>query len=132
MWYMIYNTATGLPLSDCSAEPVNLPSGQSYVQTSLTTDRPSGVWDPATRSFQPVSPQPVYLTMREYLNRFTDVEYLSILEAAKTDAVLNAAYARLNLLKEVKINGERTIAIVSKLETDGIIGPGRAAEVLSV
>lgn len=70
------------------------------------------------------------LTKLEYLRRFTPEERVTIREAAKTNPVLADYLAMMELAEEINAGDADTIAAVNLLEAVGLIGAGRANEVL--
>lgn len=125
-WYNLIDKKSGKLISNSSV-PIEPGAGRIVVETY---DR-DGLWNPTTRQYDPRPAPDVMISMREYLNRFTQDEYLAIIAAKKSDPVLEASYERLSLLDEVKISGARTKAVLEGLESAGIIKSGRAAEILN-
>jgi len=83
----------------------------------------------------PDEPVPVptsrILTKLEYLRRFTTEERVAIREASKTNPVLEDYLAMMELAEEIDTGDADTIAAVNMLEQVGLIGAGRASEVLN-
>ena len=84
-------------------------------------------------SQKPVVQQPAerILTKLEYLRHFSAEERITIRTAAKTNAVLEDYLSMLELAEEIDTNDPDTIAAVQMLEQVGLIGAGRASEVLN-
>ena len=83
----------------------------------------------------PDEPVPVptsrILTKLEYLRRFTTEERVAIREASKTNPVLEDYLAMMELAEEIDTGDADTIGAVNMLEQVGLIGAGRASEVLN-
>jgi hypothetical protein len=77
------------------------------------------------------TPTPVtVLTKLEFMNRFTDLELVTLYSAAKTSVPLEIWLEKFKLASEVDITDQRTIDGIAALETVGILAVGRAAEIL--
>lgn len=70
------------------------------------------------------------MTKLEYLRRFTQAERIAIREAAKVSPVLEDYLQLLELATEINTGDADTIAAVTMLEQAGLIGTGRAQEIL--
>lgn len=85
--------------------------------------------------YTPDDPVPVptsrVLTKLEYLRRFTGEERITIRTAAKSNAVLEDYLSMLELAEEINTGDADTIGAVNMLEQVGLIGVGRANEVLN-
>mgnify|MGYP001766078236 CR=1 FL=1 len=79
----------------------------------------------------PPAPTSVILTKLEYLRRFTQAERVTIREAAKVNPVLEDYMALLELATEIDTGDADTIVAVNMLEQAGLVGPGRAQEILN-
>lgn len=90
-----------------------------YDHTEYTPDEPAHTATSRT------------LTKLEYLRRFTTEERVTIREVAKTNPVLEDYLAMLELAEEINTGDADTIAAVTMLEQVGLIGAGRANEVLN-
>lgn len=73
---------------------------------------------------------PQRLTRLQFLSRFTDEEMQSIVAAADTSPALKAALLKWQTAEGIVLTDPTTIAGVQALEIAGLIGEGRAAEVL--
>jgi len=71
------------------------------------------------------------ITKLEYLRRFTSNERIAIRTAALSNAVLNDYMALLELAQEVNLDDPDTVSACQMLEQAGLIGAGRAAEILA-
>lgn len=80
---------------------------------------------------EPAKPTQRPITKIAFMERFTDEELAAIYAAAKADVRVEVWMDKLRLASEVDLDDPRTIAGVQALETMGLIGEGRAAEVLS-
>ena len=74
---------------------------------------------------------PRTLTKLEYLRRFTAEERITIRTVAKSNPTLEDYLALMELAEEVNIGDADTVAAVQLLEQAGLIGVGRAEEILN-
>jgi len=77
-----------------------------------------------------VAPKPT-LTHRQFLSRFTTIEFKAIRQAAKTDADVDLFMYLFEKASEVNLNDADTIAGVNMLASKLIISAARAAEILA-
>lgn len=86
----------------------------------------------------PPEPPPVVrrLTKLQFIQRFTDAEFASVLAASHQDVQIEAWYEQFRLATpdadgtSVDLDDQRTQGGVMALEAFRLIGPGRAAEIL--
>jgi hypothetical protein len=81
----------------------------------------------------PVAPTPApvrVLTKLQYMNRFTDVELAGIYTAAKTVVSVEVWLEKFKLASEINLDDPATISGLQAMEAGGLIGMGRAAEIL--
>lgn len=71
-------------------------------------------------------------TKLEYLRRFSPAERIAIREAAKTVPALDDYLQLLELAEEVRSDDPDIIGALTMLEAVGLIGAGRANEILGV
>ena len=77
------------------------------------------------------APTSVVLTKREFIKRFTVEEYAGIKAAAEQNATLDYYWQMFMLAEEINTGDEDTVAGVTILEQAGLIGTGRAQEILN-
>ena len=70
-------------------------------------------------------------TKLEYLRRFTQAERIAIREAAKQSPALDDYLMLLELAEEVRSDDPDIISALTMLEAAGLIGTGRAGEILN-
>lgn len=70
------------------------------------------------------------LSPREFLKRFTPTEYATIKAATSANSVVDYYWQQLILASFVDLADPDTIGGVQALESAGLIGAGRAAEIL--
>lgn len=129
-WYYLYDATTGELKSESSA-PVVAPAGMAVLETAER--RPDGtVWDTETRAWV-AAPGPTRLPRGSFLLRFTPEEQAALDVAAGTRGTVASlfekwvAYANAG---EIDTQHPQLRALVQGLEAAGLIGPGRALEVL--
>lgn len=74
---------------------------------------------------------PRRLTHKGFSDRFTDAEMQAILAAAETNAALKTWWEKFKLASDINLDDPATQGGVQALEIAGLIGEGRAAEVLA-
>ena len=72
------------------------------------------------------------LSKIDYMGLFTDVELAGIYSAAKTVVQIEVWLEKFKLSADIDLRDPRTIAGVMALEQFGLIGTGRAAQILAV
>ena len=73
---------------------------------------------------------PRRLTHKGFSDRFTDAEMQAVLAAAETNAALKTWWEKFKLASDINLDDPATQGGVQALEIAGLIGEGRAAEVL--
>lgn len=73
---------------------------------------------------------PRRLTHKGFSDRFTDAEMQAILAACQANAALNAWWEKFKLARDINLDDPATQGGVQALEIAGLIGEGRAADVL--
>jgi hypothetical protein len=79
---------------------------------------------PAPEIKQPIS-------VLDFRNRFTQDEKIAIYTAAKSVVAIQVWIDDLASAKDVNVTHDQTIAGINALESAGLIGAGRAAEILA-
>ncbi len=94
---------------------------------------PSGKrWNGVTwEAYQPPAARKTKLTKLEAMERFTDQELADIYTAAKSSVQVEIWLEKFKAAQEIDLTNASFIAGVSSLEGAGLIGPGRAAEILA-
>lgn len=68
----------------------------------------------------------------EYMERFNDTELAAIYSAAKVNVAVEVWLKKFERSTEVNLDDPRTVAGVQALESAGLIGEGRANEILGL
>lgn len=71
------------------------------------------------------------LTVLAFRSRFTDAEKIAIYTAAQTEVAVRVWLDDLSVAQEVDLADQRIISGVNAMEFGGLIGAGRAQEVLA-
>lgn len=71
------------------------------------------------------------LTKLAYANRFTDAELAAIYSAAKVSVAVEVWLEKFKMSEFIDLTDQSTKDGVHALESNGLIGPGRAQEILS-
>ncbi len=133
-WFAVYSSITGRLVStgtvvdksdaDLAAE------GLAKKTLAFNPQVPTKRWNEASRDFDDVVPPKDKLDGGTFLRRFTVAEREDIFNAARTAKKLHAFIEMVKVAGVVDPNDPDMIAAVNRMETAGLIGPGRAAEVL--
>lgn len=136
--YVIYNVSTGADVSRTAllsaiADP--LPAGLSFKQ--VADPSPFFIWNPATLDFV-APPAPRVISKTEFVDRLTVAEHRSFFGAAhgslvngqKQNVVSFMMYLMV-LGDTVNLDGPSIVTGVNYLQTVGVLGAGRAAQVLA-
>jgi hypothetical protein len=76
-------------------------------------------------------PLPPVITKVAFRFRLTDAEYVAILTASKTDVAVEAWVSTFNMVSQVNLSDERTVAGLNVLVSEGLLTQERATEILS-
>ena len=71
------------------------------------------------------------ISVLDFRNRFTQAEKIAIYTAAKSVVAIQVWIDDLASAKDVNVTHDQTIAGINALESAGLIGAGRAAEILA-
>lgn len=96
----------------------------------IVTTYPSGATSRELR-FTPAEAPTRILTKLAYMNRFTDAELATIYTAAKSAVSVEIWLEKFKLASEVNLDDPYTIGGLQAMEAGGLIGAGRAAEILT-
>ena len=112
-----------------------------YMENGLLTHKiynKQDIIQPTVPTPAPISasiPPPIQstiLTKLEFVNRFTDVEFKSIISLSKTNEDIEFWYLKFNLATYIDVIDPLTIFGVQNLELIGILNTGRANEILRI
>lgn len=130
MWYAVYRAQDGGLVSQGTVVADPLPEG--LVAVALGEERPAGVWNPATRSFDPAPTAPREpLPVIDFMRRFGFVKEAQIRAAAKTDPMIETFLSRLNIVSTVNLDHPETTQGVGYLQQAGLLTAAEAAAVLA-
>jgi len=122
----LYDTETGRLISSTTLDIPDIPTGMAIKASSLT-----GTWNEGTLDFDPLPEQEVRLGKIEFLDLFTDTELDAILDAEETDKNVRRFLKKLDLADSIGMSNPSTIDGLNYMEAAGLIGAGRAAEILA-
>ena len=133
-WQAIWETTTGrlVSVGDVVTDP--LPAGLST--TVIGPSPPVGIWNVLTHTFDPAPVLKSVLILREFWQRFTQVERETLvnIQLTGTQNQKNKLTAFKDYLRDAGVadlNDAYIQAIVNLMETAGIIAVGRAAVILA-
>lgn len=122
MIYVVTNKATGAEVyryeSDAAVE---------WVGMEFSTHAHAELAVPAEPAPTPALGQ---ISKLSYMGRFTDAELASVYGAAKVSLAVEVWLERFKLSEFIDLSDPRTLAGLQALEANGLIGAGRALEIL--
>lgn len=71
------------------------------------------------------------ITRLDFMSRFTDTELVAIYSAAKSSVQIEVWLEKVKMATDISLTDPRTVSGIFALEQIGMIGPGRAKEVLT-
>jgi hypothetical protein len=97
---------------------------------------PGPYWTYKNGAFAPpvIPPAPVLpniISKVAFRFRMTDAEYVGVINAAKTDVEVQAWVETFNMVSQVNLSDERTVAGLNVLVSKGLLTQERATEILS-
>lgn len=104
-------------------------SSTSEISISKAELESTYTWVAESCSFQ-LLPKRV-ISKLEYMNKFTDEELAAIYTLAKSNIAIEIWLEKFKLAADINLDDPRTIVGVNALEYVGIIGAGRAQEILT-
>lgn len=102
-----------------------------YICVDDSTASPGDAWDGATFTKPEIQAAPRIISHREFLLKLTDVEFKAIRAASKVNADVDRYMYLFERSQGVAINDPDAISGLQALEAAGLIGPGRAAQILT-
>jgi len=66
----------------------------------------------------------------DFVNRFTDDEYVAILTASKTDVIVEAWFDKLYMSSQINLIDEKTINGINMLVSKGLLTEERSQQIL--
>jgi len=123
-WFAVYKISNGRLRSVGTVVADPLPAGLAKKDFGAT--RPEGDWNTTTLEFDPYPPRRRY-TVVALLRRFTRSERNAF--RASTDSAVSDFLFLLQLDDDLDADDPGLSKAIDMLESKGIIGPGRAAEI---
>lgn len=132
-YYVIDQTNNSLLyVSDCDFEPPNHFAANGhhvlYSPVSAQELQTRYEWDALSSTFVLKTAK---ITKREFIKRFTVVEYATIKQAATQNAALDYYWQLFMLAEFIDLADPDTLSGVYMLEQAGLIAAGRAREILN-
>lgn len=124
--YNLIETATGKLIADSYDPITKFSADRSVVETP---DR-KGIWNQSTLDYDP-RPIDRRISHTEFMARFTDEEKEDLVEAAKTIKKANTFIKMIPMMQIIDRDDTFIVDAVNGMGAVGIIGVGRAAEILS-
>lgn len=125
----LYETATGRLISSTVLDIPDIPQDMAVKVSSNT-----GIWNTSTLDFDPI-PENRTISKLDFIGRFTDPELEAIIskskEANSVGDKVGVFLKKLDVAENVDLDDPRLSTGVEGMETLGLIGIGRAAEILA-
>ena len=124
--YVLYELETGRAHSQ-SAEAFDNPNTDVYgiKETELT-----GIWNESTLDFEP-APVSKRMTTLEFMELFTDAEWVGVLDAARVSAQVELFVMKMTQAEFMDLNYQGTIDGINSLVSAGLLTAERAEAVLN-
>ena len=119
-----------------------LTTGRAHSQSSESFDNPderkwgiketdkSGIWNESTLDFDPI-PTSKRMTTLEFMELFSDAEWVGVLDAAKVSSQVNLFIMKMTQAEFMDLNYQSTIDGINGLSSAGLLTVERANEVLN-
>lgn len=120
MIYVVTNKATGAEVTRYAASG---PVAGDFPFTEFEHTEFSDDIEPV------IAPPPGQISKLAYMERFTDDELTAIYGAAKVSMAVAVWLEKFKLAEFIDLSDPRTLAGLQALESNGLIGPGRALEI---
>ena len=133
-WFAVYEIASGrlVSVGTSVADDATLAAnGLAKKVFAFDPNDPTKAWNETTQTFDDVPARKVALSLRGFLDRFTEIEREDLFDLILTNKQARGFVEYAKAGNEVDLNDAFVVTAVNRLETAGIIAPGRAAEVLS-
>ena len=108
----------------------------TWIDLEGVSPQPSPGWSYEDGVFTaPVLPEPPkmppIITKVAFRFRLTDLEYIGIMQAAKTEIIVAAWVETFNMVSQINLDDERTIAGIRQLVEFDLLTDNRAEEILT-
>lgn len=124
--FNLVEDSTGKLISQSALPITNIKSGYVVVETADN----SGTWNETTRGYDPIQLHRV-VTLKNFIFRFTDAEREALHVKVKTNEKAEEFVQTLKIIQSVDLDSGYIVGRVNLMETAGVIGTGRATEILS-
>ena len=125
-WYILVKDSSGRNVSESSV-PIIDPAPGYVVVESHTRE---GLWSAENRVFDPVQTHRV-ISLQDFIFRFTGAEREALHEKVKTNAKAEEFIQTLKIMQSVDLDSDYIIGRVNLMEQAGVVGRGRAEEILN-
>lgn len=128
--HCLYNATTNALLG-VDTVPITPQEGQATCALARETlpDFATEAWNPSVLNFQ--TKPDAQLSQVKFLKRFTPTEYEVIKTAAAVNGTVDYYFQLMMSADYVCVSDPDTVAGVTMLEQAGLLGSGRAAEILA-
>jgi len=129
MYYAVFRSSDRVLHSIERNIDAGLPEGMDYVEV----EEYAGLeWNPTTLSFDvPVAVSARTISRKQFIERFTAEEWVTLVALKSTDPVIAAVFERLVMLDEVELDAPFTQAMATHVVAQGYLTQERIDEVLA-
>lgn len=129
MYYCIYDKTENNRLHSIELqEPVDIDTDK---WAWVTVESYEGNWNTSTLSFDAIPPKPRAIPRKDFIERLTPTEWVSLVTHKTTDPVVAAIFERLYMMDEVYPDSDFTQAMAAHIVAQGYMTQARIDEVLS-
>lgn len=122
--FHLYKIDTGELISSASFI-ADIPGGMAVKESDKV-----GVWNTETLDFDEITPSKRMTTL-EFMELFTDLELIGILDAAKVNTTVQLFVMKMEQAEFIDLNYQPTIDGINSLSNVGLLSSERAAVILN-
>lgn len=138
-WFTVYQTSDGKRVSVgtvVAPDDFLAANGLDKLQTAFDPRTNTKQWNAGTRTYDDVTPPKAPISKQEFIDLFTDAERDELFDAAENHPTANVRKKikgfinYIQLSEHIHLDQAYIVTSVNQMEAAGIIGAGRAAEIL--
>jgi hypothetical protein len=131
-YYVAYDRINGNTFLGMSPDPIPLEGEGIFVQffDESMPDLNKVTWSNGSCSFMDLPPTERIISKYQFLKRLTPEEYGTIKQAATVNAQVGYFWEMFENVNEIDLDLTDTVAALQMMEAGGILGVGRAVEIL--
>lgn len=129
MFYCIYDKSDNNKLIGIELQnPTDVDLNRYAI---ITVESYDGIWNTQTLSFDPIAPKPRVITRKDFIERLTPQEWVTLCTVKIDDPVVASVFERLYMMDEVYPDSEFAQAMATHIVAQGYLTQERMNEVLS-